>query len=137
MKKILSIALVAMFAAGSALAQKPAVISSEKPGWHKIGETTVSLKTDKDEISVMGKDKFKSLKFKVTDQPIQMISMAVTFESGEVQDISLKSDLKAGSESKIVELKGGPREIKRVAFVYQTVANSAHDKAHVELYGLK
>jgi hypothetical protein len=137
MKKILSIAMFVLFASGAALAQKPAVVTSDKPGWHKIGETTVSLKSEKDEIAVIGNDSFRSLKIKVTDQPIHILSMAVTYESGEVQDINVKSDYKAGGESKVIDLKNGPRQIKRVAFVYKTVANTQNDKAHVELYGLK
>ena len=137
MKNILSIVLLVLFTSGAALAQKPEVITSNKPGWHKIGETTVSLKTDKDEISVMGNDKFRSLKFRVTDQPIQLVSMTVTNESGGVQEVNVGSEMKAGHESKVIELKGGAQAIKRVAFVYHTVANSKHEQAHVELYGLK
>ena len=120
-----------------AVAQKPAVMTSDKAGWHKIGETTASFKTEKDEIVVLGADKFKSIRIKVTDAPIHISSLMVYFESGDAQDISLASDFKAGGESRVIDLKGADRAIKKVSFVYKTVANANNDKAHVELYGLK
>jgi hypothetical protein len=120
-----------------AVAQKPGVVTSDKAGWHKIGETTANLKTEKDEIVVLGADKFKSLKIKVTDAPIHISSMVVYYESGDAQEVNLASDLKAGGESRVIDLKNNDRSLKKVSFVYKTVANSNKDKAHVELYGLK
>jgi hypothetical protein len=138
MKKILSIVLVAMVSfTVPVLAQKPAVVTSDKAGWHKIGETTVNMKTEKDEILVLGKDKFTSLKIKVTDEPVYLASMTIYYENGETEDANISSDLKAGSASKVINLKGGAREIKKVSFVYHTSANTKNEKAHVELYGLK
>jgi len=139
MKKILLIILLAaspMFCI-TAMAQKPAVMTSDKAGWHKIGETTANMKTEKDEIMVMGADKFKSLKIKVTDAPIHIASMVVYYDSGDSEDINLRLDFSAGTESRVIDLKGGPRTVKKVGFVYKTVANAKNDKAHVELYGLK
>ena len=76
MKKILSILLLALAPAFAipTFAQKPAVITNDKTGWHKIGETTVNMKSEKDEIVVMGKDRFKSLKVIVTTASAKMLS---------------------------------------------------------------
>jgi len=138
MKKILSILLLAMAPAFSipAFAQKPAVISSDKAGWHKIGETTVNMKSEKDEIYVMGKDQFKSLKVIVTDAPIYLSSMVVYYEGGATEDATLSADLKPGAETRVIDLKG-TKELKKVTFVYKTAANARNEKAHVELWGLK
>jgi hypothetical protein len=86
---------------------------------------------------VLGADKFKSIRIKVTDAPIHIASMVIYYESGDPQNVDLASDLKAGGESRVIEVQGGARAIKRVAFVYKTVANAKNDKAHVELYGMK
>ena len=138
MKKILGITLLAFASAlvTPAFAQKPAVVTSDKAGWHKIGETTADMKSEKDEIIVMGKDRFKSLKIIVTDQPISITSMVIYYEGGMTEDASLNSELKAGKESGIINLKGD-RELNKVSFVYKTVANAKNDKSHVELWGLK
>lgn len=117
--------------------KKPAVVLSDKAGWHKIGETVANFKSDRDELIVMGADKFKAIKIKVTDAPIHISNLEVYYESGDKENIVLKSDFKAGGESRVVDLKGNGRDLKKVVFVYNTVANAKSDKAHVELYGLK
>jgi hypothetical protein len=139
MKKILVTLMLAISPALiiPAIAQKPAVMSSDKAGWHKIGEVTASMKTEKDEIIVLGADKFKSIKIKATDAPVHIASLVVYFESGDPENINVASDLKTGGESRVIDFKGGEREIKKVSFVYKTVANAKNDKAHIELYGLK
>jgi len=139
MKKILLIVMLAIAPAFlmKTIAQKPAVMSSDKAGWHKIGEVTASLKTEKDEIMVLGADKFKSIRLKVTDAPIHISSMVIYYETGDPQDVKLASDFKAGGESRVIDLTNADRAIKKVSFVYKTVANANKDKAHVELYGMK
>jgi hypothetical protein len=138
MKKILMLVLIIAPAfIKVAYSQQPAVMMSDKPGWHKIGETTADFKAEKDEIVVLGADRFKSIKIKVTDAPIHIADLEVYYESGDNEAISLKSDFKAGGESRVIDLKGNSRNLKKVVFVYNTVPNSKNDKAHVELYGLK
>jgi hypothetical protein len=138
MKKILSIMLFAFASAlvMPAFAQKPAVVTSDKPGWHKIGETTADLKSERDEIIVLGKDRFKSLKVIVTDQPISFTSMVIYYEGGTTEDVSLNSEMKAGKEPRVIDLKGD-KEISKVSFMYKTVANAQNSKSHIELWGLK
>lgn len=138
MKKILFLMLmIAPAFINFAGAQQPAVMMSDKAGWHKIGETTADFKSEKDELVVLGADRFKSIKIKVTDAPIHIASLEVYYETGENESITLKSDFKAGGESRVIDLKGNSRELKKVVFVYNTMSNSKDDKAHVELYGLK
>ncbi len=116
---------------------KPAVVSTEKAGWHKIGETTASFKMDKDAIAVLGNDRFKAIKLKVTDASIHLMDLEVYYENGTKEDIQVRSELKAGSETRDIDLKGKEPAIKKVVMIYKTMPNSADEKAHVELYGLK
>ena len=117
-------------------AQTPGVVVSTKAGWHKIGETTASFKMENESIVVIGADKFKSIKLKVTDAPLNIVSLDVYYESGEMEKIPVKNEMKAGSETRDISLKG-EKELKKVVFTYKTIANTDKDKAHVELYGLK
>jgi hypothetical protein len=138
MKRALIIVFLLAAFAHVASAQKPGVVTSSKPGWHKIGETTASFKAESESISVIGADRFKSIKLKVTDAPVNIESVQVFYESGEMEEVSVKNELKAGSETRTIDLKGGPsQEIKKVLFTYKTLPNSQEEKAHVELYGLK
>lgn len=122
---------------GWASAQTPAVVWSEKSGWHKLGEKMVDLKMETDEIFVIGADKFASLKFKVTDASVEIISAEVYFEAGDKQSIPISSQLQAGTETRIFELTGGEREIKKISFRYKTLPNVKDNRARIEVWGYK
>ncbi|MGZ3919029.1 MAG: hypothetical protein ACXVNM_03235 [Bacteroidia bacterium] len=136
MKKIIILLLSLLFVSvNSVTAQKPGIVVSNKEGWHKIGETTASFKMENESILVVGADKFKSIKLMVTDSPLNIIMLQVYYEGGEVEDIPVKSELKAGAETRVIAIK--EKALKKVSFTYKTVANSEHDKAHIELWGMK
>lgn len=120
----------------TAFAQTPSVMLSDKPGWHKIGEVKADFKTENQSISVMGKDKFQAILLKVTDAPINIMDVQVIYESGKKEDITVKSELKAGAETRKIGLKSS-EGIDKVVFTYRTLPNQKDEKAHVELYGLK
>ena len=115
----------------------PGIMVSDKAGWHKIGERNVDLKTDRDEIPVIGADRFHSIKFVVTEASIDLQDLEVYFESGDKQVISMQSPISAGAESRVIDLNEGERSLKKVVFIYKTLANSEKEKAHIELWGLK
>ncbi|MCE3226397.1 MAG: hypothetical protein K0S32_948 [Bacteroidetes bacterium] len=136
MKKIIVIMLALFFVqANTLMAQKPGVVVSKKEGWHKIGEVSASFKMENESIVVLGADVFKSIKIKVTDAPLNLLILQVYYETGEVEDIPVKSELKAGSETREIAIK--QKDIKKVSFTYKTLPNTDKDKAQVELYGLK
>lgn len=137
MKKTLLILFAAVLTAGVLRAQKPEVVTNHSAGWHKIGDASVNFKTDKDQFMIIGADRFKSIKVKVDDAPVHIDDMQVYYEGGGKEDVSLRSDFKAGGESRVIDLKNGSAELKKVVFIYKTVPNSAADKAHIELWGLK
>jgi hypothetical protein len=140
MKKhfILLHALVLFLCAGIK-AQQPAIVVSDKPGWHKIAETTVDFKRESDDVDVMLADKFASLKFKVTDAPIELLDLDVLYEDGTKQNIRIGYSIKkAGDMSDEIAVKGGEeKKIDRILFRYRTLPNRKDDKAHVEIWGKK
>ena len=118
-------------------AQKPEVILKNKAGWHKIGDANVDFKTDKDAFKILGADRFKSLQVRVADAPVHIADMQIYYEGGGKEDVALRSNLKEGAQSKVIDLKNHSAELKKVEFVYHTVPNAKVDKAHIELWGLK
>ncbi|MGV3629795.1 MAG: hypothetical protein ACO1O6_01240 [Bacteroidota bacterium] len=138
MKKVAILLLLAI--AGSyttAYAQTPKVVVSDKTGWHKIGEVTVNFERDRDEVLVMGADKFAQIQFKVTEAPVDLQQMVVYYENGDKQPISIRQSVKAPGESRVIDLNGGERTIKKIVFEYKTLPNRKDEKAHVEIWGLK
>ncbi len=138
MKKTIKMSLLAILGSiGFATAQTPTVIYSDKTGWNKIGETTVDFKRDQDEIKIVGADRFAAIQFKVQDAPIDLLSLEVYYESGDKQNVAVNSPIKAHSESRVINLNGGERNIDKIVFVYKTLPNNKDEKAHVEIWGMK
>lgn len=117
--------------------QKPAVVTSSKPGWHKIGETVASFRGQNESIAVLGSDQFSAIKIKVTEAPVAIERLQVFYEEGGMEEITVDNELKAGGETKVINLKNAGKDIQKVAFTYKTLSNTNAKKAHVELYGLK
>lgn len=137
MKRML-LFLISSFLTVSVLhAQKPEVITNNKPGWHKIGDAKVDFKADKDKFILLGKDKFKSLQLKVKDAPVHIESMTVEYEGNTKQNIDLKSAYQKDTESRVIELDHSNSQIRNVTFFYHTVPNSSAKKAEIELWGMK
>lgn len=135
MKKLLVGLLVAV--GFTAQAQKPAVVADNEPGWKHIGQVTASFKTTSESIIVLGADEFQAIKLKVLEAPIQIDRVQVFYESGQMEDLDVKSELKEGGETRVMTLSNPKRDIEKVAFTYRTLPNSKGEKADVALYGLK
>ncbi len=139
MKKILIILFTVATSYGITNAQKPGVVISDAKGWHKIGSLHADFQKETDEISVLLADKFAALKLKIEDAPINIKSMKVFYEDGTIEDVTanLPFSIQPPGESKVIDLKGTERELKKVQFTYSTVNNMKDKKAEVELWGLK
>ena len=92
-RKIVIMLLVLAGSFGLVTAQQTAVMVSNTPGWHKIGETTVDFKKDRDEVKVIGADRFTALKFMVTDAAIDLQDLEVWFENGTKQDVHVGTSI--------------------------------------------
>jgi hypothetical protein len=137
MKKTLFVLAVAIFSITTLKAQKVAVVTNNKPGWHKIGETTVDFKSDKDVIKIWGADKFKSIRIKATDAPVHIENLEIVYQDGQPEKIPVRNDFKAGADSRQIDLEGYERRLKEINMVYRTIPNWKGDKAHIEIWGLK
>ncbi len=136
--KTFSILFLLLSFAQVSLAQK---VSQPRPGtagdWRLLGTTHAQLSADHDAIIVAGPfDNFRKLKFKVTDAPMQMMRMTVTYHNGSVEKIDTRFEIPKGGESRIIDLKGGSRSLRRVDFWYDT-KGILKGKADVTLFGRK
>lgn len=120
----------------SLLAQTPAPVLSDKDGWHKIGETKADFKTETDKILVLVANKFSSLKIKVSEAPINLVSFTINYAKGEKKEVKIGQEFKIPGETKKVDL-GGEKNVQSVEFIYKTIGDHTDKKAHVELWGFK
>lgn len=137
MKKIFFLLIIMAGFYRPVLAQEHALVLSDEKGWHKIAETSVDFKNEKQEVVLHGANRFAALKFAVTDAPIDLQTMEIYYDSGDKQAIEFNTTLSIGTKSKQIDLNGGERNIDKIIFAYHTVPNSKDEKAHVEIWGLK
>jgi len=122
----------------SRTAASPSIITSDKTGWHKIAERKVDFKTDRDEILVLGANRFSAIKFKSLDAPIMILGIKLNFDRGDVQEYALNTQIDPGKESIDITLnEGKERDLKRISFFYKTVANYKDEKGNIEVWGYK
>ena len=135
MKKVFARGTTALLSAFFLLALLSFSSTSIAQRWEKLGQRQVNFKIDKDEIGV-GKFEgfFTALQLKVKDGPVNMHKMVVHYRNGNSQEIELKKNFTAGSESRVIDLPGNKRVISKVVFWYDT-KNFSDSKAAVELWG--
>jgi hypothetical protein len=117
-------------------------VSKPKAGttgsWRVLGTVQATHTADHDVIYVKGPyDFFRKLKFKVTDSPLTIKLMVVTYDDGKLPEkIETRFDIPKGGESRLIDLKGFKRKIKTIEFWYET-KGFLNGKANVTVFGMK
>ena len=109
------------------------------PGsWRLISSTKADFKADHDTILVQGPfDDFRRIKFKVTNAPLNLQRLVVTYENGVPDKIDVRQNIPEGGESRQIDLMGaGKRRIRRIDFWYDT-KGFLKGKANVTVFGMK
>ena len=113
---------------------KPATANAE---WKFIGDKSVRFGLDHDVIHLGNiNDDFRQIKLRVTDGPLKIIDMKVYFDNDQVQEISLRIQIRQGGESRIIDLDGGLRHLKKIEFWYET-KGFAKGRSRVAVWGRK
>lgn len=142
MKRRTLMIAVAMFTMGltpSILAQQVARPSAGLPGeWQAIGTIRASRTLDHDSIIVRGPfDNFRRIKFRVTEAPLNIHRLVVTYDNGAPDRIVTRYNIPQGGESREIDLRGvGTRSIRRIDFWYDTKGMS-RARAEVTVFGMK
>lgn len=110
-------------------------LSGNAGPWELLGSRKVNYAVDHDEIVVTRAEGFfTALQIKVKRGPVNMHRIVVHYGNGEKEEIELRNNFLAGSESRVIDLPGNKRVIRKVDFLYDT-KNLAQRKAVVELWG--
>jgi hypothetical protein len=125
-----------LFAINS-FSQKPAFLTSDKPGWHRIGELTMTEKPDTAEIEVIGADAFAALQLKVEKGTANIYEVDVIYEDGSPKCFAIEKVFKEGQQTAAFDLKGGNRNLRKIAIVGKSLPSDGEVKAQVQLSGFK
>lgn len=106
-----------------------------KRGWELLGSQKVGFIADKDVIQVGRQDgDFSKIKLVVKDNEVEFKDVDVVYGNGQKDDIQVRNKIRAGGETRAIDLKGGERFIKRVELRYKSKP-SFKGQATVELWG--
>lgn len=87
--------------------------------WTVLGSKLVNWRVEKDVLRVGASEGgFTKLKIKVTRGTVNMRRMVVTYGNGTKDEIPLKFTFRKGAESRVIDLRGGKRIIKKITFIY-------------------
>ncbi len=135
MRNILSIALATLLFIGLSSFETSKKIQPRD--WVHLGSRKINWGVEKDVIVVGPNARgFTKLKIKVTGGAVNMRKMVVTYGNGDKDNIPLKFNFSKGAESRVIDLKGGKRQIKTISFWYDT-KNGSKQKATVHVAGKK
>jgi hypothetical protein len=126
---------VFLFALALTIPTQAEEISLAPPKWEKLGQRKVNRAVDKDEIFVTAREgRFSKVKLVVKKSAINMHKMVIHYANGGKQDINLRNNIPAGGSTRVIDINGGKRIIKKVVFWYDT-KGLINNKAVVELWG--
>jgi hypothetical protein len=123
----------ALFAGLAAVALAPGVASADT--WEKLGERSVRLFADKDVIPVtLLRGDFRRIKLRVSGNGVFINEVVVNFAIGGADRLRVRSFIRAGGETRVLNLRGRDRVIRSVILLYRSVPNSK-GRATVKVYG--
>jgi hypothetical protein len=105
--------------------------------WRLIGTVQANYAADHDSIVVQGPyDNFRRLKIKVTDAPLNLQRMQVSYDNGSTEKIDVRQQIARGGESRVIDLSGESRSLRRIDFWYDT-RGSGQGRAKLSVFGMK
>jgi hypothetical protein len=110
------------------------VAAGSQGRWELLGRREVEFRNDHDRIEVSPRRSYRQLDVRVEGAPIEMYDMVITFGNGRTFKPGLRHRFAEGSGSRIIDLPGDRREIRRVDFYYRSLSRRG-GRATVALYG--
>ncbi len=137
----LNVALIGLCLAALALtsACSSATTAGEEvePGVVFLGARTVKLHVERDVIPVGAVDgRFSALRVHVSDSPLEMYDIRVTFGNGEKWSPPTRLRFARDSWTRRIDLPGRKRIVRKVEFFYRSKRPKT-GKARVQVFGLR
>jgi hypothetical protein len=98
-----------------------------RPGrdvWVQLGCQTVGFTVDRDVIRVGRREgRFKAIRLIANGNRVNMIDLKVVYANGEPDDIPVRSELRPGTPTRALDLRGRERAIDRIEMIYRSELN--------------
>lgn len=89
--------------------------------WERLGCQKVGFLADKDVNSGWTRQgRFKSIWLQVSGSKVHMNDLKVVYSNGEPDDIPVRSEIRAGGQTRALDLRGERRAIKAIEMKYRS-----------------
>jgi hypothetical protein len=134
--KLLTLSALLMVGMSSFAAVDAKERSSFQPkDWVKLGSRVVNMQADHDEIMVTVADGvFTKVRLKIMKAPIHLMNMNIIFGNGTNKNVVFNKKFTAGSFTRVIDLPGNKRIIKKVKLNYKSVP-VGKGRAIITLFG--
>ncbi|HQZ97006.1 MAG TPA: DUF2541 family protein [Pyrinomonadaceae bacterium] len=106
--------------------------------WENLGSKEVKDRSEQDTWHITAaKGQFKKIKFAVSRRQVRFYRCEVTYTNGEKDNIEIRNLIRAGGETRAIDLKGNDRYISKVDIWYEAATPGRGARSTVTLYGLK
>jgi hypothetical protein len=86
--------------------------------WERLGCEEVGRRTDRDVIKVGRREgRFEAIRLTASGNDVRVQDLKVVYANGKPDDIRVRSELREGSETRPLDLKGRDRAIDRIELV--------------------
>ena len=109
-------------------------LASAQSGWKKLGDEVVNFDVDHDSINIADSGRFRELRLRVDQAPINFRRVVITYRDDTKQDVEYLESLAMGRDSRSIAIPGDGHTIKSIEFWYET-ASLGGKKAQVTLFG--
>ena len=110
----------------------PAATTAE---WDHVGMRPVDFRVDHDAILASGNGAFRAIRVDVEGGDLEMFDVKLTFGNGETFSPATRIYFREGSRSRVIDLPGDARIIRRIDFFYRSAPFGAPGRAVVHVYG--
>ena len=112
----------------------PTLTPKLPPGVH-LGTRRVGFLLDHDTIHVGGgAGRYDKIRFRVRGNAVWMYDLNVRYGNGTFDDIPTRFRVPQGGYSRVIDLRGGERNLRSVSFLYRRAVNG-RGSAYIELWG--
>ncbi len=88
--------------------------------WVLLGEKHVTDRLDRDTILVTAaRGDFEAIRIRVRRSAVRFVDVKVVYGNDTSDDLGIRDVIPAGGESRVIDLVGGDRVLRRVDFVYE------------------
>lgn len=106
--------------------------------WEYLGEANIDGNTDHDRIRVADREGlFRAIRFTVERAPVDFDRVVAHFENGDDVNLRVNQVVRAGGNSRRIDLPGNRRKLESVEIWYQRARRRDPDKPKVRLFGVR